>query len=427
MKISIIGAGFTGLSAAYYLSKAGHDVTIFEKESFPGGLAAGFTQPEWDWTLEKSYHHLFTNDKNILNLAKEINFKITTKRPKTSVYAKNEIHQLDSPFSVLKFPLLSVFERLRMGITIAFLKYSPFWKYLEKHNATIILPKLMGKKSYEMIWQPLFMNKFGQFSDNISLAWFWARIRKRTSSLAYPEGGFLKFANKLIKEIKRKEGVFYFNTEIKNLYSKNKIRIKFEESGKLKEIGGFDSAIITIPSSTFLKIAQLPDAYRENLEKLKNIGATNLVLRLKKQFLKDGTYWLNICDKNNPIMAIAEHTNFMDKKNYNNEHLLYVGNYKPIDDRYFTMTKKEILNHFDPYLKKINPDYKKNIIDFEFFKDYFAQPIIPTNYSKIIPPFKTPLKNVYLANMEQVYPWDRGTNYAIETGKRVAKLLLKEK
>jgi len=425
MKIAVIGAGFTGLSAAFYLSKAGYDVSIFEKESFPGGLAAGFIQPKWNWTLEKSYHHLFTNDNDILNLAKEINIKILVKRPKTSVYVKNKIHQLDSPFSVLKFPLLSLFERLRMGATIAFLKYNPFWKYLEKYNATIMLPKLMGKKSYEMIWQPLFINKFGQFSNNISLAWFWARIRKRTSSLAYPEGGFLKFANKLVEEIKNRKGIFYFNAEVKNISSKDKVQIKFGKSDKLEEIKSFDLAVVTISSSLFSKIAQLPNVYKENLSKLKSIGTTNLVLRLKKPFLKDGTYWLNICDKNNPIMAIAEHTNFMDKKNYNNEHLLYIGNYKPVNDSYFSMTKEDMLDHFDPYLKKINPDYKKDIIGFDFFKDYFAQPIIPTNYSKFIPPFKTPLKNVYLANIEQVYPWDRGTNYAIGIGEKVAKLLLK--
>ena len=86
------------------------------------------------------------------------------------------------------------------------------------------------------------------------------------------------------------------------------------------------------------------------------------------------------------------------------------------------MTKEEMLKMFDPYLKKINPNYSKNIIDYELFKTLFAQPVITTNYSKIIPPLRTPLKNVFLANMEQVYPWDRGTNYAVELGQRIAEL-----
>jgi hypothetical protein len=40
----------------------------------------------------------------------------------------------------------------------------------------------------------------------------------------------------------------------------------------------------------------------------------------------------------------------------------------------------------------------------------------------MIPSFKTPLKNVFLANMEQVYPWDRGTNYAVELGQKIARI-----
>ena len=71
MRIGIIGAGFTGLSAGYNLLEKGHEVQIFEKDSAPGGLALGFQEKEWDWTLEKHYHHWFTNDKFVLNLAKK--------------------------------------------------------------------------------------------------------------------------------------------------------------------------------------------------------------------------------------------------------------------------------------------------------------------------------------------------------------------
>ena len=188
----------------------------------------------------------------------------------------------------------------------------------------------------------------------------------------------------------------------------------------------FDKAIVTVPSFLFLKITKgLPDDYKNSLGKLKGLGATNLVLRLNKPFFKDSTYWLSVCDKNAPVMAIVEHTNFMDKKNYDNEHILYLGNYKKPTDPYFLMTKDEMLNKFDSYLNKINPDYKKNIIGFELFKAPFAQPIIPINYSKILPSFETPFKNIFLANIEQVYPWDRGTNYAVELGQKVVYEMLK--
>ena len=365
MKIAIIGAGFTGLSSAYTLTKLGHEVKVFEKDPSPGGLAIGYKEKNWDWSLEKHYHHWFTNDNSVLNLAKEINFDVVIKRPKTSVYVKNNIYQLDSPTTVLKFPLLSLFERIRMSFVIGFFKYDPFWKYLEKYKASEVLPNVMGKRPYEMIWEPLFVNKFGEFANNVSLAWFWARIKKRTPSLAYPKGGFLTFANHLVKQIEKKSGKIYFQTEIIELLEDNNVKIKFkDEKGNIKE-EEFDKAIVTVPSFLFLKIApNLPEDYKNSLGKLKGLGATNLVLRLKKPFFKDSTYWLSVCDKNAPVMAIVEQTNFMDKKNYDNEHIVYLGNYRLPTDSYFSMSKEEMLKKFDPYLKKINPDYEKNIIGF---------------------------------------------------------------
>ena len=125
-------------------------------------------------------------------------------------------------------------------------------------------------------------------------------------------------------------------------------------------------------------------------------------------------------------MAIVEHTNFMDKKHYNNEHLIYLGNYLDKDHKYFKMSGQQIFKIYSPFLKKINNNFEKDIIGIEAFKVPFAQPIIPVNYSKMIPEFKTPIKNVYLANMQQVYPWDRGTNYAVELGEKISEIVLND-
>ncbi|MEK7450553.1 MAG: FAD-dependent oxidoreductase [Patescibacteria group bacterium] len=415
MKIAIIGAGFTGLSAAYYLTKNNHQVTLFEKDDSPGGLAVGFTQKDWEWSLEKHYHHWFTNDKSILGLAKEIGYKVLIKRPKTSVYLDNSIYQLDSLSKVLTFPKLNLYEKLRMAAVLGLLRYNPFWKPLEKIKAANFLRKAMGKNAYEKIWEPQLINKFGKYANSVSLAWFWARLVKRTPSLAYPEGGFLNFANTLVTKIKQNGGKVLFNTEVTELKSNEKLSIN-----TLK----FDAVVVTLPSFSFLKIApQLPNDYKDKLTSLKGLGSLNLVLRLKKQFLKDGTYWLSICEKNSSVMAVVEHTNFMDKKYYNNEHIVYLGNYLPYDHPHMKMSAEELLKIYDPFLKKINPNYQLSTINYQLFKTPFSQPIIPINYSKIMPPFETPLKNVYLANIQQVYPWDRGTNYAVELGQKIAKIV----
>jgi protoporphyrinogen oxidase len=427
MRIAIIGGGFTGLSAAYQLSKQGHSVTVYEKDPVPGGLAIGFKENEWDWTFEKHYHHWFTNDNHILGLAKEIGHNVIIKRPKSCVYVDGEIFQFDSPKEILRFPKLTLMERLRMAAVVGAIRYNPFWKPLEKINASTFLPKAMGSKAYKMIWEPQFLNKFGKSADDVSLAWLWARIAKRTPSLAYPEGGFLAFTNHLVKAIEALEGKVIFNAEIVEVKDNKKATVKYQLQNKRYKTAEFDKVIFTLSSFLFLKIApQLTETYKKKFQRLKNLGATNLVLRLKQPFLKNNTYWLSICDTSAPVMVIAEHTNFMDKRHYNNEHLVYLGNYYETDNPRYLMSKEEKLKLFDPFLKKINPNYKNYLIGTELFKAPFAQPVIPTNYSKMIPSMKTPLKNVYLANMQQVYPWDRGTNYAVELGEKVAKLVIED-
>lgn len=421
MKIAVIGAGFTGLAASLKLAESGHEVVVFEKDANPGGLAIGFQEKNWKWSLEKHYHHWFANDSSVLTLAEKINHEVILKRPKTSIYVKNKIYQLDSPMHVLKFPLLPILDKLRMAGVLGILKFDPLWKPLEKFPTHKILTKMMGKNSYEMIWEPQMKNKFGSFYKDISLAWFWARIKKRTPSLAFPANGFLEFAQHLVKECKKNKVKFLFNTEVKELKSqKSKVKIIIKNS-KVSDYE-FDKAIVTLPSFFFVKITpSLPENYRNKLLSLKGLGAINLVLRLKQPFLKDGTYWLSICEKNAPIMAIVEHTNFLDKKHYDNEHLVYLGNYLPADHPYMKMTADELLEIYDPFLRKINPNYALNVIGYSLFKAPFAQPIIPVNYSKLVPAFQTPVKNVFLANIQQVYPWDRGTNYAVELGEKIAE------
>jgi protoporphyrinogen oxidase len=281
----------------------------------------------------------------------------------------------------------------------------------------------MGKKAFSMLWEPQLRNKMGKYADEISLVWFWTRIYKRTPSLAYPEGGFLTFANHLVGKIKEANGEVLFNTETVAIHDDKKTTITVLKNGK-KTTLPFDKVIVTLPSFLFLKLTpQLPDSYRSKLQRHRGLGATNKVIRLKKPLMQDGTYWLSICEKNSPVMVVVEHTNLISTTHYDNEHLVYVGNYPEADSEEFSASKEELLKRYDPILKKINPGYKKDIIDYEVFRAPFAQPIVPVNYSTFIPAMTTPLPHVFLANIEQVYPWDRGTNYAVELGQKVANLI----
>lgn len=421
MKIGIIGAGFTGLSAGLKLAAAGHRVTLLEREPLPGGLAIGYQKKGWEWTLEEHYHHWFFNDDSVLNLAKQIHYPIVVRRPKTSVWVNNQAFQLDSPLHVLRFPLLNAAERVRMAATLGFLRFNPNWKALEGFTAHNFLRQAMGKKAYGLLWEPQLKNKFGRHYQDISLAWFWARISKRTPQLVYPEKGFLSFARALVEEIKKRRGTVVYNQEVSNIKKEgNTFSVVSSQKTFL-----FDQAIVTLPTFLFSKIMpQLPPGYVTRYKPLKGLGAINLVLRLKEEFFNDGTYWLSVCDVKAPVLAVVEHTHFMDKSHYNNEHLVYVGNYLDITDKRFSLENEELLTLYDPFLTKLNLSYRKNLIGYDVFRAPFAQPVVPVNYSGMVPPIETPIEGLYLANMQQVYPWDRGTNYAVELGERVADGIL---
>jgi hypothetical protein len=78
-------------------------------------------------------------------------------------------------------------------------------------------------------------------------------------------------------------------------------------------------------------------------------------------------------------------------------------------------------------LKKINPRFSPDWIkDSWLFRTDYAQPVPFINNSEKIPSIKTPFQGLYLASMSQVYPWDRGTNFAIRLGRQAARMMQEE-
>ncbi|MCA9392218.1 NAD(P)/FAD-dependent oxidoreductase [candidate division WWE3 bacterium] len=437
MKIAIVGGGFTGLSAAYYLQKTGHNSHIFENASYLGGLAAGVKStlsnpPEnWEWDLEQFYHHWFTNDNFVFELGEDIGVtdKFKIKGPRTDVLYDDKMYPLDSPLALLKFPHLSFVERIRTGMTMAKLKYlynEASSDVFENVTAAEYLQNRSSKDAYEKIWKPLLVGKFGQEYDQVNMRWFWARIYKRTPKLAYYEGGFGAFANDIAEAVRRNNGSIDLNVRVEEIVrcdTCNGFHVKrqgFENTHE--EV--FDRVIVTTPPQTLQYFyPELPEAYKQSLRKHEGVGAFALVLRLHHQLMPE-TYWLSINETSWPFLAVVEHTNFMPKDKYGGENILYVGDYVQPDHPNMQKSKEELIADFTPYLKRINPLFSsESIIDSYLFKTNYAQPIPKLNHERHILPLTTPVEGLYLASMAQVYPWDRGTNYAIEMGKEVAGMI----
>jgi len=424
MRIAIIGGGITGLSAAYQLTKHRHLVSIFEREPHLGGLAGGFRSPDWDWHLEQTYHHLFTNDTAILSLSRELGLEknILTIRPVTASLWKGKPYQLDSPMSLFTFPGLSIPDKFRTAVLLAILKLTPLWQPLELVTAETLIRTIGGNEAFRVIWEPLLYGKFGKFAPKVSAAWFWARIKKRTPSLVYFRGGFHTFVTALEHAISKKNGVIHTDmavTAIRNA-SRNTYHVLWGNKNEK-----FDKILITAPTPIALSL--LPKYIIHNTEykalrAIPHLYAQTLILETEQPILKN-VYWLNITDTSFPFLAAVAHTNFVSPSHYGGRHLTYFGNYLPQGHPYLSMTKNQLLKLCMPYIHRLSPNTKYTIRNTYAFLAPFAQPVHTCGYSTRIPPIATPYKGLYMANMDYIFPWDRGTNYAVELGQKAAQII----
>ena len=171
---------------------------------------------------------------------------------------------------------------------------------------------------------------------------------------------------------------------------------------------------------------ELPEDYRRKLGTLDSMGAVVLILSLKHKLTP--YYWHNLPKSAGfPFLALVEHTNFIDKSHYGDDHLIYCGDYLEPDHEYFSASTEDLLARFVPSLNRFNPDFDPSWIKESWlFRTRYAQPVPPVGHSNNIPDVRTPVSGLYLASMSQVYPWDRGTNFAVEIGRRVAAMALED-
>jgi protoporphyrinogen oxidase len=441
MDIGIVGAGVTGLTAAHDLTKAGHRVTVYEARPYAGGLAAGFCDERWEWPLDRFYHHWFASDSDMLDLIDELGAgdRVFFPWPTTSMYYRGRIYPLDSPIPWLKFlPISQVHrairmlwftplpfvDRLRVGLAAFYLTLTRNWERLERVSADAWLRRASGERAYELWWKPLLVSKFGEENyRDVNMAWMWARAYKRTAKLGYFAGGFQGFVDLLAGRVQARGSQLRLETEVQGIRFVAEGVLRLETADGATE---HDHVIATCSPQEMLRLAPgLPDAYARKLAGLKSMGAIALILALKRP-LTDGHYWVNIpASEGLPFIGLIEHTNYISPEHYGGDHLVYCGNYLSPDHLYFGYSREKLLETYLPGLSAINPDFSPGWIrESWMFAERYAQPVPDLNHSQHIPEIRTPIPGLWLANMSQVYPWDRGSNYAVELARQAARGVL---
>lgn len=428
--VGILGGGALGLAAAYRLSQQGYQVEILEKLDYKGGLAG--CVKIGDTFIERFYHHFFLSDTTLIQLCNELGIGKSLLWFNSNIghYYDGTIYPFTSAWDILQFTPLSLFDRLRFGLSYLYLSKLNDRKLLDSTPAKDWFIRYAGRAAYEKIWEPLLIHKFGKYHSELPIAWLWKKLQLRGSSresdfsrekLGYLKGSLAIFNEAIAKKIEAQGGKFIHGVNVKKIKPKNG-KILVEAENQWLE---YDKVIATFAPQIFISITEnLSDEYVRKAKNLFYTGVVCTLLVLKKQF--SPFYWINIADTRLPFNGLIEHTNMLPKEWYGNRHLLYISNYCYTDDPHYSMSQQELLNTYIAGLKKVNPSFDTHDIeDIMVSRAAHAQPVVRVNYPDLIPPLETNIKGLYNVSMAHLYPEDRGVNYSLRLGLEVADLIIK--
>lgn len=429
-QVTIVGAGFTGLTAAYELAKKGISVTVLEAEAEIGGLAAAFEVG--GEKLDRFYHHWFTNDLEVMGLIDELelNDRIEINPTNTGVYYANNFFKLSTPWDLLNFTPLGFLDRIRLGLLALRARRVKDWKSLENKTAHEWLRELGGEDVYRVVWQPLLKGKFGPYAEQVSAVWFWNKLKLRGGSrgkggeerLAYFKGGFVALAEALASRIRELGGRIELNAPVTKIETVGATWQASTPSGVIRS----DRVIVTtaLPLVADMVRSWADRDYIASLERIQYIGNVCLVLELDRPLSK--TYWLNVNDPSFPFVGVIEHTNFERPETYGGRHIVYLSKYLPHTDHLYAMGADQFLDYALPFLKTMFPAMDRSWIRaHHLWRARWSQPVVEKHYSTLIPNENGPEEGLHICSMAQVYPEDRGTNYAIREGRRLGRRVSK--
>jgi protoporphyrinogen oxidase len=426
--VVVVGGGFTGLAAAYQLCLQGIAVTLVEQAPDTGGLASSFKIASGQ-QLECFYHHWFTSDSHIMSLIRELaaTDEVILRQTRTGVYFANTIYRLASPLDLLRFSALSLPNRLRLGWLAMRARMVKDWRDLENVSAEAWLKALGGDEVYRVVWEPLLRGKFGDLAPEVSAVWIWNKLKLRGGSrgkdggeqLAYFRGGFSALVRRMEQAIKSRGGRVLTNTTVTSLQVANgRVHAVVTDQGTLAA----DAVIATpaLPIVSKLLAEHMSDSYRRQLAGINYLANVCLILELDRSLSE--TYWLNVNDPTFPFVGVIEHTNFEPATSYGGRTIVYLSRYLSADDSYYCLSDTATMAHCLPYLQSMFPAFERSwILAHHVWRARYAQPVVTQAYGANIPNRCSPVEGVYVASMAQIYPEDRGTNYAVRDGRETAQ------
>jgi protoporphyrinogen oxidase len=405
MRIAIIGAGLTGMSAALNLKEYAK-VVLFEK-STAGGLAASYCK---HYCIEKFYHHCFKQDKALLETIRKLGLssKLVWRTVRIGYAVDDRIYPLNTPLEVLRYPYMSFGEKARLAF---FMLKSRKRRYELEDDVGVVegLKRELGESLLENFFLPLLKGKFGELYSEVSYAWLLARVAIRSNrkyggeELGYLRHGFYQLIERM------KDGLELRSKEVKRIEKNGKLCVNNEK---------FDAVIYTAPLPRLDERIRIAAA----LPEIKYQSSVCALIGAKESITED-IYWTNIKDR--VFGAIIEHTHFMPFEDYG-EHLIYLASYSTPNGWLYKASDEELKKIYLRDVQKFG--LKSKAVNWiEIFKAKYSGPIYERGYLKKLTPYRTKLDGFYVAGMTSrpSYP-ERSMNGSIEAGFEVAENIKKD-
>ena len=426
--VAVVGAGPMGLAAAYELAKRGVQVTVFERDDRIGGMSA---HVDFDGTrLERYYHFVCAPDECTFAYLKEFGLEDRLRWRDTHMgfFYDGRLYDWGHPLGLLKFPALSLLEKVRYGLHVLRAKSITDWRPYDAMPATDWLRRWLGPHAFAVLWRPLFHYKFYELADSLSAAWLGTRIKRVALSrrnllqerLGYIEGGSELLLGQVAERLKTLGGTIELKTGVEAILS---VPVGDQRRIVGVRVGGaerrFDAVVSTIPLPYLVPlIPDLPADEKARIAAIRNVGVVCVLLKLKRPFSRN--FWMNINDRRIEIPGLIEYTNLNP---LDGSTILYAPFYMPQTHPKYRRDAQAFIDETIAALKTIRPDFSADDVIASTASRYdYAQTVCTPGFFERLPPMQSAIRGLFLADTSHYYPEDRSISESLRLGTRLAEL-----
>lgn len=448
MHVVVLGAGLAGLSSAFELLKAGHRVTVLEKQSYAGGMACSWKKGEY-W-LDHGPHRFHSRDENLIKHLYEIlDDEVVTRDRLSRIYMQGKFfHYPLKTQNLFQMKKSLMVKAMRDYLWIRFIQ---IFKKIPDDNFENWVIKRFGRTLYEIFfgtytskaWKmPCTEISADWASQRISQANLWDTIKKTlrppkggevrslVSEFWYPaHGGIGQIGRKYAEKIVAMGGTLHLSSPADEIIidEGNVTRIGFTSEGEKQWIE-CDQVVNTMPLPRMLEAFE-PRIGSEVKTAIGNLDYSAIVfvyLEVDKPSVSPD-HWVYIPEKHLTVHRISEFKNFSDHVAPKDKTCVCCEMTCRVGDEIWNMNIEEATKIAIDDLVTLGLIDAGSARGIDFTKLKYAYPIYDLTYKENLNVLKKEakkVKNLHTTGRQGLYRYNN-MDHSIAMGRRIAKTLIK--